>query len=373
MSDVERRTAKTSLIADFHRRMGASLDEFRGWQMPDSYRDPIEEGRAVRAGVGLIDMSFHGAVRVSGTESAQFLNGLVTNDVKNLERGSGVRAAFLTPHGKVKALCRILGLGGQAYLAVTDPDTHEKVYSHVFPFSYAGDFKVDDASDDHRVLSVQGPRSLLVMKEICFEPLPPLMEHQWVETIVAGHHVKVVRASHTGELGYDMLVPASGLGDVWDFTLLKGEFHSIAPFGHRALDSLRIEAGIPLYGADVTENNMMLETGLDDAVSFSKGCYTGQEAVVMATHRGHVSKKLSGLVVESDKPPARGEPVRKDDKQVGFVTSSIHSDTLGSTIALAYVKWGSFEPGAALQVMVEGSDCRALVTRLPFYSGSPSK
>ena len=155
----------------------------------------------------------------------------------------------------------------------------------------------------YRTLSIQGPQALLVMKEISFEPVPALEEHEWTETIIAGHHVLVVRASHTGEQGFDILVPEAGLQDVWDFILLKGAFHEIAPVGLRALDSLRIEAGIPVYGIDADDTNMMLELGLTDAVSFTKGCYTGQEAVAMATYRGHVSKKLSGLLIADETLP----------------------------------------------------------------------
>ena len=131
------------------------------------------------------------------------------------------------------------------------------------------------------------------MKEVCFEPVPQLNEYEWIETILAGQRVLVVRHSRTGEQGYDILVPAIGVKDVWDFLLLKGQFHSLAPFGLSALEVLRVEAGIPEYGTDIDENNMMLESGFEDAVSFTKGCYTGQEAVAMATYRGHISKKLS--------------------------------------------------------------------------------
>src|SRR4029077_5430818 len=114
-------------------------------------------------------------------------------------------------------------------------------------------------------------------------------------------------------------VPANAVGDVWDFILMKGAFHSIVPFGLEALDSLRLEAGIPEYGKDIDETNMMLELGLEDAVSFTKGCYTGQEAVAMATYRGHVSKKLSGLVVFGDLAPGQGNVVIKEDKEIGTV------------------------------------------------------
>lgn len=357
---------KRSPLYQSQKERGATFGMSAGWEMPASYADHLSEHLAVRKEVGLIDLSHHGSIKVWGSEAVQFLNGLVTNNVKELTPGKGMRAAFLTGHGKVKALCRIFSLGNE-YLIVNDPQTHKAVFDYVFPFSHAGDFKVEDVSDLYRLLSVQGPKSHLLMKELSFEPIPLLAEHAWIDTLIAGHRVMVAGASHTGELGFDIFAPAEALKDVWDFILLKGQFHSIVPAGLQALDSLRIEAGIPVYGADVDETNMMLETGLQDAISFNKGCYTGQEPVAMATYRGHVSKRLSGLAIEGELVPSRGDVVRKDGKEIGFITSALKSPTLGAVIALAYVKYGFFEPGNSLEVLNDSQTLPASVVELPFY------
>jgi glycine cleavage system T protein len=367
MGETHPQEVKRSVLYESQRGTGASFGTTHGWEMAECYSDPEQEHLFVRSSGGVIDQFHYGSIRVSGGEVVQFLNGLVTNNVKTLEVGHGIRAAILTGHGKVKALCRVLNLG-DAYVVINDPQTHEKVFKYLFPFSYAGDFKVEDVSEEYRAISVQGPKSYLLMKEICFEPLPPLSEYDWFQTLIAGHRALVTRASHTGEVGFDILVPASAIKDVWDFVLLKGAFHSIAPFGLGALDSLRTEAGIPVYGRDIDETNMMLETGLDDALSFTKGCYTGQEAVAMATYRGHVSKKLSGLVLSGQIVPHRGDVVKKEGKEIGFVTSAIQSPTLGSVIALAYVKHGFFEPGNAVEVHLDAEVTSATIVDLPFYS-----
>jgi len=346
--------------------MGAQFGLSHGWEMAQLYSQVSEEHLAVRSSAGLIDLSYCGSIKAWGSEAVQFLNGLVSNDVKALPPGKGMRAAFLTGHGKVRALCRVLNLG-ESFLVINDPQTHAKVFGYVSPFSFAGDFKVEDASGQFRVLSVQGPRAHLVLKEICFEPVPALDEHDWFETLIAGQNALVVRASHTGEQGFDILVTESALTDVWDFILLKGQYHSLVLFGLQALDSLRIEAGIPIYGVDVDETNMLLESGLDDAVSFKKGCYTGQEAVAMATYRGHVSKKLSGLRIDSDIVPRRGNSIRKDGKEIGFVTSPLHSPTIGSVITLAYLKYGYFQVGNRLEIANEDGVLGATVVELPFF------
>jgi glycine cleavage system T protein len=372
MSEAIESIRKRTPLFDLQQSLGASFDRFWDWEMADHYTSPVDEHMRVRTTVGLIDHSYLGVIKIGGKEGAQFLHGLVTNDIKGLGKGKGARAAFLTGKGKVMGLCRVLGLGDE-YLLINDPQTHEKIFKYVFPFSYAGDFTAEDVSEEYRTLSIQGPAALLVMKEICFEPVPSLQEHEWIETIIAGHHVLVVRASHTGEQGFDILIPASGLQDVWDFILLKGAFHSISPVGLRALDSLRIEAGIPVYGIDADDSNMMLELGLGDAVSFTKGCYTGQEAVAMATYRGHVSKKLSGLTLSEDTLPSAGDKVFKEGKEVGYITSALKSPSLGSVIALGYLKYGFFDASTDLDVQHQERALKATVVELPFYKADTGR
>ena len=364
-NSVEVKILRTPLY-DAQKELGARFGDSYGWEMAQFYNNQQEEHKLVRGLVGLIDISCYGVIKVGGKEAVQFLNGLLTNDVKSLSKGEGMRAAFLTGHGKVRALCRVLSLGDE-YLIINDPQTHDKILKYIFPFSYAGDFKVEDVSDQYRILSVQGPKSSLVMKEICFEPLPSLAEFGWAGNTIAGQQVLISRVSHTGEAGFDVFVPTSGLKDVWDFILLKGSFHSIGPVGMQALESLRIEAGIPVYGVDADENNMMLELGLADAVSFTKGCYTGQEAVAMATYRGHVSKKLSGLTIASDAVPESGAKVFNKDKEIGHITSSLKSETLGSVIALGYIKYGFFDSGNEVEVETQAGRVPATVVELPFY------
>lgn len=361
----EETATKRSPLSEEQKKLGGRFGLVDGREVVLSYSTPGSEYRLVRDHVGVVDLSHCGIIKVSGSEAEKFLNGLVTNDVKSLSKGCGMRAGFLTGHGKVRALCRILGLG-DSYLIINDPQTHDKVYQYVFPFSYAGDFKVEDVTTQYAMLSVQGPKSLLVLKEVCFEPVSSMDEHQWSDAIIGGHNTMVVKSSLTGDAGYDILAPIDAAVDVWDFILLKGGFHGIRPFGLEAFDLLRFEAGVPRYGIDVDESNMMLEIGLGDAVSFTKGCYTGQEAVAMATYRGHVSKKLSGLALEGDAVPARGDKVLSQTREVGTVTSAMRSDGLGRVIAMAYIKYGFFEPGSPLEIQNEHGPLQATIVEMPF-------
>jgi len=366
MSERAERSSIFSLLKAAERELGAHFDISHGWEMAQVYSDPLQEHNAVRTNAGLVDLTYHGAIKVWGGEAIQFLNGLVSNDVKTLAAGNGMRAAFLTGHGKVRAIARVLNLGND-FLVITDPQTHQKVLNYVSPFSYAGDFHVQDISTQFRLLSLQGPKASLVMKEISFQPVPQLSDYGWFETLIAGHHALVVRAFHSGEEGFDLLVSESALPDVWDFALLKGRFHSVAPVGLQAFETLRLEASQPVYGVDVDESNMLLEVGLSDAVSFNKGCYTGQEAVAMATYRGHISKKLSGLLVKEETVPSHGDVLKKEGKEVGMVTSAIRSPSLDSVIALGYVKYGFFEPGTSVEIESKGATLQASIVEMPFY------
>jgi folate-binding protein YgfZ len=362
MSESKEAILKKSELWRSQKDLGATFGSYYGWEMAETFGDVQKEVRNVRTNVGLIDLSLAGTVKAGGKEAVQFLQGLVTNDIKLLEKGKGMRAAFLTGHGKIRAFSVILNLG-EEFLIINEPQTHAKVYKYIFPFSYAGDFPIDDVSEQYRVLSLQGQNSLLVLKEVCFEPVPQLSEYEWIETLIAGHKVLVLRHSRTGERGYDILVPEAGLKDVWDFLLLKGQFHGLKPFGLNALEILRVEAKIPVYGVDVDENNMMLEAGLEDAVSFTKGCYTGQEAVAMATYRGHVSKKLSLIAFPKGTEVAVGNKLFSKDKDIGTISSTVQSETFDKVLALACVKYGFFEPGTDVQVESEQGRISGEITK----------
>lgn len=355
---------RKTVLWETHKDSGTKMTTVLDWEVPCSFGEVEKEVQTVRSHAGLFDLGYNGLMRVSGREAVQFLQGLLTNDVKSLERGKGMRTGFLTGHGKIRALAIVLGLG-QEFLIINDPQTHEKVFQYVFPFSYAGDFVVEDISAEYQTLSLQGPNSHLVMKEACFEPIPELAEYEWAENVIAGHKSLVVRRSHTGEPGYDILVPTVGVKDVWDFLLMKGKFHSLTPAGQSALDILRIEAGIPVYGVDLDENNMMLESGLDDAVSFTKGCYTGQEAVAMATYRGHVSKRFSAMVFNEEVLIEKGDKVMSGEKEVGVLTSVAWSPSFKKVIGLGCIKYGFFAEGTEVQVMTKQGEVNGEVIKLP--------
>ena len=191
-----------------------------------------------------------------------------------------------------------------------------------------------------------------------------MQEYDHFATNYAGFPAQVVCASSTGEEGYEVWTGAKGLTAIWGAACGQAPTYGMLPCGTRALETLRIEAGIPRYGQELGEDTIPNEAGLWNALSFSKGCYVGQEIVERARSRGHVNWVLMGLVLESETPPAAGEKLAREGREIGEVTSACVSPTLGKAIALAYLRREVAEPGTKLEF---SSGAAAQVVSLPFY------
>jgi folate-binding protein YgfZ len=244
----------------------------------------------------------------------------------------------------------------------TDADLRDKVAQTLDRYIVMDDVTLQPL--ELGAVAAQGPRSHALMEEVLEAEMPPLDEFGHFLAPAARYPARVVRASSTGEDGYELWVGAADLVPLWDDLCRKAPAFDALPCGSEALESLRIEAGVPRYGADFGEDTLPLEAGLLNALSFTKGCYVGQEIVERARSRGHVNWKLVGLIVEAGAPPAPGEKLLDEGREVGEVTSSCVSPTLGKTIALAFVRREVSESGTRVAL---GSGAHALVAPLPFY------
>jgi folate-binding protein YgfZ len=234
-------------------------------------------------------------------------------------------------------------------------------------FTMAGDFRVTDKTSETVELSVQGPRSVEIIRELFSQAAADTNKGRVTRVENSKGDILVIRASHTGEDGYDLIVPVELAEEIWDsLVALKA-----VPVGFEAFETLRIEAGEPRFGVDMTENHVVLETGLDDAVSFTKGCYIGQEIIARIHWRGHVAKRLSGLVLEQGEARRDDRILSVDGKEIGKVTSAVFSPKLGKGIALGYVKYDYLPVGTAVQIAREdGEELAAVVTELPIIRGT---
>src|ERR1044072_7818922 len=303
---IDQTVIRQSTLTETHRRAGASLLAHDGWLLPASYGDTLSEYEAVRsAGAGLIDLSSRGLIEVGGAEAVLFLNGLITNDVKTLEDGAWMLAAFPNAQGRLIAFARVLR-SGSSYLFDTESATHAAVFKTLERFTLAGDFRVTDRTGEMVLLSVQGAGGAACIGATLGAEAAQMKRGRIHTALWNEEPVHVIRATHTSEDGFDLIVGAEQAMGLWDALAASGA----QPVGLEALEILRIEAGLPRSGLDMDDTNVVTETGLDEAVSYTKGCYIGQEIIARIHWRGHVAKRLSGLIFETEGEVARGASVR---------------------------------------------------------------
>ncbi len=347
MTEAVGQITRKSSLDETHTRLGATMIEHDGWSVPESYGDVAQEYAAVREGSsGVSDLSTRGRLLVSGTEAVQFLNGLITNDMKTLAEHRWMPAAFPNVQGRLIASVRVMRLKDEAtkrtsgtrgtgknacptFLIDTEAATHQQVLKTIERFTLAGDFRVRDVTGETAMLSVQGSKSaalvqtvfgaaagMLAQDGVTQIPWPPDDKVEGnakgtedgndseTENGIAGG-VTVMRATHTAEDGFDLVVNATLAASLWDALQAAGA----APVGYAALELLRVEAGRPRFGVDMDDTNVVTEV-LDDAVSYTKGCYVGQEIIARIKYRGHVAKKLAGMALEQTVKVAAGAAIK---------------------------------------------------------------
>ncbi len=357
--------AEQGVLHNVHLAAGAAFAEMVGRRVAEHFGDPRAEYEAVRRAAGLIDLSHLGKVRIAGADRQDFLNRMLTNDIKTLAAGRGCPSFLLNPKGHVVAYLSLLALP-DAFLAEADPAAAAAMIEMLARYTVADDVTLEDVSGAWGLLSLQGPAAPAVLGDLLGGPVPVLEPLQHVEAQVAGAAVRVVCHSRTGETGYDLWVAADRAAALWDAAAEAGGRHALRPVGLAALNVLRLEAG-QAWGGDVAGDVLAMETGLEGPISFSKGCYIGQEFVVRIAHRGHVNRKLSGLVLNGDRVPEAGDKVIQGDKEVGWTTSAALSPALGRPIALGYVRRECYDPGSKVTVRTAGHAVDAEVVALPFY------
>jgi glycine cleavage system T protein len=350
-----------SPLADYHVSQGATLAEYHGAIVPARFTHPAEEHQAVRTAAGLFDFSFRAKFALTGKDSVKFLHRIVSNDIKNVADGHGTYTTLLNPQGQILADLRVYAAQDRL-LVDTDADLRSKAMDILRRYIIGDQVQLEPL--ETFALAFEGPKAAGLLEKTLHMDLPAMKEFEHFATNYAGFPVRVVRMSNTGEEGYEVWVGAKGIMGLWGAACGQAPSYGMLPCGSEALESLRIEAGIPRYGWELGEDTLPLEANLMNALSFNKGCYIGQEIVERAKSRGHVNWKLTGVTLETDLLPARGEKLILDGNEIGEVTSSCVSPTLQKPVALAYLRKEHLEPGTRLQT---ASGAAAQVTPLPFY------
>ncbi|HWP24517.1 MAG TPA: aminomethyltransferase family protein [Candidatus Binatia bacterium] len=357
--------AKPSELIELHKAHGAVFFERDGWLLPAHFGDVAAEYQAARSAVAFIDLSHRGLLQLTGPDRLSFLQGMLSNDLKALKPFEGQYATLLTQQGKVVADLRVLCSLNSFYLDFWE-HLKDRILDHLNRYLVADEVEIADRTAQYAILSLQGPRAEALLGSLTGSlALPAHSQHHTMATI-EGTDVCIVRQSYTGQPGFDFIMPKASLKKIAELLTRRGESFAAAWMGEQALDILRIEAGIPRYGVDFTEDNLLLEVGIEHAVSFTKGCYLGQEVVERIRSRGHVNKKLCGLVLQGQAPASPGDKLYGGAREAGVITSSVFSPQLKRPIALGYVNKDFWEPGTDLFVHRDTGTIGATVARLPF-------
>lgn len=355
-------------LHDDHQQAGAHFAPYGEWELPEYYGDVSQEYSAVRNGVGLADLSFQGHFLISGSDHDAFMQNLISNDMLLLSKDRGIYTTLLTAKGKVLSEFSLYPVSDGLFLEVESTNA-EKTREQLLRFKLRSQVKIEALPWGR--LMVSGPRARPLLETFFGETLPAMEERSFFERAWEGHSLLCIKRSITGEEDYHLYLAEEGLALLWEKLLSIGQDLETLPIGQAALEILRIEAGLPRYGEEIDEDILPIEAGLqEEAISYTKGCYPGQEVVARIKTYGHVTKNLYGLVLEGSEIPEQKSQIFIGDKKVGWITSATQSPLMGKVIALCYLRRKFAVPGADLEVEVGSARTTAQAVPLPFKGSS---
>ena len=366
MTDPESVILRTPLESR-HEALGARLIEFSGWRMPVQYSGILDEHRAVRERCGLFDLSHMGELFVDGPEAGAALAAALVTDPPALAVGRAHYSMICGPDGGIIDDLIVYRLAEERFLVVANAG-NAAVVSDALAARLDGFAAVlDDRSLAMGLVAIQGPRSLEALAPLTDVDLAALRYYAIAEGQVAGIAALVARTGYTGEDGFEVFVDTERTGDLWDALLEATHAHDGVPVGLGARDTLRLEAGMPLYGNEPDLTTTPYDAGLGRVVKLGKeGDFVGRAALEKVARDG-ATRRLVGLVVEGRGIARHGYAVHVGDRASGQVTSGTQSPTLGVPIAMAYVAPGDGEPGTVVDIEIRDARVPARVTALPFY------
>jgi aminomethyltransferase len=352
-----------------HRRLGARMIDFAGFEMPVQYSGIIAEHMAVRTGAGLFDLSHMGEFEVAGPHALELLERTLTNSAARLREGRAQYTLLCRPDGGTIDDLIVYRLGAARFMLCVNASNIEADREWLLGLNHHGaDFR--DLSDETALVAIQGPKAIAILQRQAAFPIDQVPRFGVAEGKVAGLRCIAARTGYTGEDGFELFVAATDAVRLFGDLLAAGAAEQIKPCGLGARDTLRLEAGLPLYGHELDLNTSPLEAGLSTYVKLGRG-FVGEEA--LAAQKANGSKKhLIGIATDDERTIARqGYPILIEDAQVGAVTSGTFAPALGRPIAMAYIH-RTEQPalGTTLQVEVRNRKVPASVIARPFYKRS---
>ncbi|MEV7088057.1 glycine cleavage system aminomethyltransferase GcvT [Streptomyces sp. NPDC093085] len=367
-------TPRRTALDATHRALGATMTDFAGWEMPLRYGSEREEHLAVRTRAGLFDLSHMGEITVTGPEAGRCLDHALVGDLGALAVGRARYTMIVQEDGGILDDLIVYRLAEDTYLVVANASNAGTVLAALTDRAAAFDAAVRDDRDAYALLAVQGPESPGILKALTDADLDGLKYYAGLPGTVAGVPALIARTGYTGEDGFELFVAPEHATALWQALTEAGAGAGLIPCGLSCRDTLRLEAGMPLYGNELSASLTPFDAGLGRVVKFGKssgdGAFVGRTALEEAAARAASAppRKLVGLIAEGRRVPRAGYPVVAGGAVVGEVTSGAPSPTLGRPIAMAYVDAAYAAPGTAgVGVDIRGTSEPYEVVALPFY------
>jgi folate-binding protein YgfZ len=341
-------------LAAMHLRAGAKMGVWFGCALPDDFGDAAAEFRSARTSVALIDKNYRAYLSFTGPDRVRYLNAILTNNIKDLSNGQGIVSLLLNPQGHILAEIETYAFADKLF-CVSHAMIRERLIEWLEKFIIMDDVTLADETHRFGTLALEGPKAAAVVRELSgvdIAPLDELSSTDGAVDAIPGRALpcRLVKRSPGGVPGAEFVVQQENLAALWEILLEAVRKHGGGPMGYAALSATRLAQGVPWFGYDFGEKQIPHEAGLQDShISYTKGCYTGQEIVERVRSRGQVNRQRVGLVFSGEAVPETGAPLTMDGKEVGFVTRAARAWEPPRILGMAYVRREAGAPGTVLQ------------------------
>ena len=348
-----------------HRALGARMVEFGGWDMPVQYSGILDEHQAVRRAVGLFDISHMGRIEIRGPEAARLADFAGTNDVRKLKIGQAHYSGLLYDHGGFVDDILVHKVAQDHFFLCVNAANQEKDFEHIRSLNRF-QAEVEFASPRYAQLAIQGPQAQATLQKLTPVDLSAIRYFWFTDGEVASIAARIARTGYTGEDGFEIYVPAAEAVRLWNLLLEAGAEFGIKPCGLGARNTLRLEAGMVLYGHEIDASISPLEAGLAWIVKLEKGEFVGRQALLRQKQNGF-TRKLAGFEMRGRGIAREGYEVFLDGRPAGWVSSGSPSPTLNRNLGLCYLPVAEAQPGKSIQVMIRNQLVDAVTVETPFY------
>jgi aminomethyltransferase len=356
---------KRTVLNSLHKALGAKMVEFGGWEMPVEYSGIIQEHLAVRRVAGLFDVSHMGEIEVSGPRALSLLQHLTSNDASRLKDFQAQYSALMRPEGSAIDDCVVHRWSGERYFLCVNAANAERDFDWMVQHNTVG-AEVHNVSGEFAQLALQGPRALQIISKVTDTTVAGLKYYWFCPARCCAVEGILARTGYTGEDGFEFYFPPAESEKVWNTLIEAGQPEGLVPAGLGARNTLRLEAGYPLYGHELDEETTLLEANLGWIAKLEKGEFIGRDALLEQRAQG-IRKKLVGFEMTNRGIARDGYSVYVEGKVAGYVTSGSYAPFLKRNIGMAYIPPSLAEVGREIEVEIRGKMAGAHIVPLPFY------